>query len=138
MSTRKEHIMAITAGYSSTITAGGTAVKDIMSIDYSAKVNMDDTTGFSGTTPGTETNIPTTFAPTSIKLSGKRNAADTGQNALRTAYRARTTVAIVYSPNATETFSGSYWVTDFNTKTEPKKAVSLDITLMLDGVETVV
>jgi hypothetical protein len=132
--------MAVKAGYGAVITAGGTAVKNIMSIDYSAKVNTDDTTSFSATTPGTETNIPTTFAPTSIKLSGKRNAADTGQNALRTAYRGRTTVAIVFDPDgsATETYSGSYWVTDWNLKDDPKKAVSLDCSLMLDGAETVV
>lgn len=132
--------MAVKPGYGAVITAGGTAVKNIMSIDYSAKVNTDDTTSFSMTVPGTESNIPTTFAPTSIKLSGKRNAADTGQNALRTAYRGRTTVAIVFDPDgsATETYSGSYWVTDFSCKDEPKKAVSLDITLILEGAETVV
>lgn len=132
--------MAVKAGYGATITAAGTAVKNIMTFDYSAKVNTDDTTSFSSTTPGTETNIPTTFAPTSIKLSGKRNATDTGQNALRTAYRTRALIAIVFDPDgsATETYSGSYWVTDFGLKDEPKKAVSLDVTLMLDGVETVV
>jgi hypothetical protein len=132
--------MAVKAGYGATITAGGTAVKNIMKFDYSAKVNTDETTSFSQTTPGTETNIPTTFAPTQIKLSGKRNAADTGQNNLRTGYRNRTVVAIVFDPDgsATETYSGSYWVTDFGLKDEPKKAVDLDITLMLDGAETVV
>lgn len=132
--------MAVKAGYGATITAGGTAVKNIKTFDYTAKVNTDDTTSFSSTTPGTETNIPTTFAPTSIKLSGNRNATDTGQNNLRTAYRGRTTVAIVFDPDGsgTETYSGSYWVTDFALKDEPKKAVSLDVTLMLDGAETVV
>lgn len=129
--------MAVKAGYGATITAAGTAVKNIMTIDYSAKVNTDDTTSFSQTTPGTETNIPTTFAPTSIKASGKRNAADTGQNAIKTAYRTRALIAIVFDPDgsATETSTASYWVTDWNLKVEPKKAVGLDFTLMLDGAE---
>jgi len=132
--------MAVKAGYGATITAGGTAVKDIMTIDYSPKTNVDDTTSFSQTTPGTETSIPTTHAPTAIKLSGNRNATDTGQNALRTAKTNRTTVAIVFDPDgsATETYSGSYWVTSWNVKTDPKKVVKLDVDLQLTGAETIV
>ena len=99
-----------------------------------------DLTSFSQTTPGTETSIPTTHAPTSIKLSGNRNAADTGQNALRTAKNARTTVAIVFDPDgsATETYSGSYWVLSWDIKVDPKNAVKLDVDLQLTGAETVV
>jgi hypothetical protein len=127
------------AGYSATIKAGGTAVKDIKTIDYSPKVNTDETTSFSSTTPGTETHIPTTSAAT-IKLSGLRNTTDTGQNALRTAFRNKTTVAIVLDINgdASETYSGSYWVTDWGTKIDPKKANTLDVTLLLNDAEVVV
>jgi Phage tail tube protein len=127
------------AGFSATITAGGTAVKEIKTIDYSPKVNTDETTSFSATTPGTETHIPTTSAAT-IKLSGLRNTSDTGQNALRTAFRTKATVAIVLDVNgdASETYTGTYWVTDWSTKLDPKKANTLDVTLLLTGGETVV
>lgn len=127
------------AAYPATITAGGTAVKDIKTIDYQPKMNTDDTTSFSSTTPGTETSIPTTSIA-DIKLSGSRNASDTGQNNLRTAFRNRTTVTIVFDVfgDASETYTGTYWVTDWNTKAEPKKAVTLDCSLHLTGAETVV
>jgi len=127
------------AGYSATITAGGTAIKDMKSIDYQPKVNTDDTTSFSSTTPGTETSIPTTSA-TSIKLSGFRNPTDTGQNNLRTAFRNKTAVAIVFDVNGdtVETYTGSYWVTSWQTKIDPKKANTLDVDLQLNGSETVV
>ena len=127
------------AGYSATITAGGTAVKEIKSIDYSPKVNTDEITSFSMTTPGTEAYIPTTSAA-SIKLSGTRNSTDTEQNNLRTAFRNKTTVAIVLDINgdASETYSGTYWVTDWGTKLDPKKANTLDVTLLLNNGETVV
>jgi Phage tail tube protein len=127
------------AGYNATITAGGTAVKEIRSIDYQPKVATDDTTSFSATNPGNETSIPTTSAAT-IKLSGTRNSTDTGQNNLRTAFRNKTTVTIVLDVNgdASETYTGTYWVVGWNTKLDPKKANTLDVDLQLTGAETVV
>lgn len=128
-----------TAGYLATIKAGGTAVKDITSIDWPLKMNTDDTTSFSSTTPGTETSIPTTSSG-SIKLSGHRNNADTGQNALRTAWINRTAVTMVFDPDGTgtETQTASCWVTDWSVKADPKNAAKLDVSLTVNGGTTLV
>jgi len=128
-----------TAGYKATITAGGTAVKDITSIEWPLKMNTDDTTSFSATTPGAETAIPTTSSAT-IKLSGNRNNSDTGQNAIRTAWINRTTVAMVYDVDGTgtETYTASCWVMDWSVKAAPKTAAKLDVSLVINNGTTIV
>jgi hypothetical protein len=128
-----------TAGYLSTIKAGGTVVKDIISVDWPLKMNTADTTSFSSSTPGTESFIPTTSGAT-IKLSGHRNNSDTGQNAMRTAWINRTAVAMVFDPDGTgtETYTASCWVTDWAIKSDPKSAAKLDISLVVNNGTTIV
>lgn len=131
--------MAATAAYLSTFTVGGTAIHDIQSIDWPLKLNTDDTTAFSASTPGEESVIPTTKAGATIKLSGNRNNTDTAQNALRTAWNNRTTVSCVYDPDgaATETYTATCYVTDWSVKADPKKAAKLDVTLITTGGTTI-
>lgn len=127
------------ASYLSTFKVGTNAIKDITSIDWPLKVNTDDTTAFSATVPGEETSIPTTKAGASIKLSGHRNGSDTAQNALRTAWNNRTTVSVTYDilGDGTETYAATCWVTDWDVKGDPKKAATLDVTLLTTGGTTV-
>lgn len=128
-----------TAGYLATIKAGGTAVKDILTIDWPLKMNTDNTTSFSATTPGAETAIVTTSSGT-IKLSGNRNNSDTGQNNIRTAWINRTAVTMVFDPDGTgtETYTASCWVTDWAIKADPKIAAKLDISLVVNSGTTIV
>jgi len=125
------------AAYTGTITAGGTLVKDITSIDFTPKMDTDETTSFSQTTIGTKTFIPTLLG-SQFKLSGSRNSSDAGQSALRTAFTGRTKAAIVFKPEgSTETYTCDCWVTDFGVKSDPKSAVKLDVSLVMDGALTV-
>jgi hypothetical protein len=128
-----------TASYKSTLSVGGTVIKDTTSIDFPLKMNTDDTTSFSATTPGAETSIPTTYG-SQIKLSGNRNSTDTAQNALRTAWINRTTVTVVYDilGDTTETYTATCWVTDWDVKADPKKAAKFDATLVATGAITIV
>lgn len=127
------------AGYLATITAGGTLVKDIMSIEWPLKLNTDDTTSFSSTTPGAETSILTTSSG-SVKLSGNRNNADAGQNAIRTAWINRTPITMIYDPDGTgtETYTASCLVTDWSVKADTKGAAKLDISMVVTGGTTII
>jgi len=127
------------ASYGAIIKEGSTAIKGIKTIEWPVKMNMDDTTAFSSTTPGTETAIPTTSSGT-VKLSGVRLNTDTGQNALRTAWINRTLVTMVYDPDGTgtETQTATCYVTDWSVKADPKKAVALDVSLVVDNGTTFV
>ena len=128
-----------TAGYLATFKVSTNAIKDITSIEWPVKMNTDDTTSFSATTPGAESAIPTTSSGT-IKLSGNRNNADTAQNALRTAWINRTVVTCVYDPDGTgtETQTASCWVTDWSVKAAPKTAAKLDVSLVVNNGTTFV
>jgi hypothetical protein len=110
--------MAI-AAYPATIKAGTTFIKDIDSFELPFKSDMEETTAFSGASPGTKTFIPT-LQGMEQKLSGNWNMGDAGQQALEDAYFERTTVNIVASPDGTKTYTFDAWV-------------NVDFTLTMNG-----
>jgi len=130
--------MAI-AAYPATIKSGSTVINDIMTYDLPFKMDMVETTAFSGSggaAIGNKTYIPTLLG-TQIKASGSWNKADTGQAALETAFFARTTISLVASPNGTNTYSVSCYISDYDVKTDVKGVVTADFILQTTGAVTV-
>lgn len=131
--------MAI-ASYPATIKAGATVINDIDNFELPFKMDTVETTAFSGSggaTPGAKTFIPTLLGMVQ-KVSGSWNKADPGQLALETAFFARTEVAIVASPNGTNTYSFSAWVSDYDIKAAVKGKIDADYTLTMNGNVTLV
>lgn len=130
--------MAI-AAYPATLKIGVNAVQDIMLQEYPFKMGMVETTAFSGSggaAVGTKTFIPT-LIEAQIKASGSWNKADTnGQLVIETAFFARTTVTIIFSPNGTNTYTLTAFVMDYAIKADPKSKVDVDFTLQMTGAVT--
>ena len=113
------------------ITVAAATLHDIMSFEESLKRNLEDTTSFSQTTPGTTTTLPTTYEG-DFKFSGSYNIADTAQATLRTNFLAGTlTVFTILAQGETHTFSG--YINDYNIKGDTKGKINLDLSVKLNG-----
>ena len=126
------------AAYPATIKVGAVLVNDIMTYDLPFKMDLVETTAFSGSggaAIGVKTYVPT-LTGTQIKASGSWNKGDTGQAALETAFFARTSVSMVFSPNGTNTYTVTCFVSDYDVKAEVKGVVTADFTLQTSGVVT--
>jgi hypothetical protein len=108
---------------------------DIMNFEESIKRNLEDTTSFSQTTPGTTESLPTTYEA-DYKFSGSLNAADNAQIALRTALLNATLVSITLTAQG-EDHTCSAWVNEFNSKGETKGKIDVDIAIKVNGVLTI-
>ncbi|SRR6266496_3353999 len=130
--------MAI-AAYPATVKIGANTVADIMTYEIPLKMDMAETTAFGGSggaAVGTKTFIPTLFG-TQIKASGSWNKADTnGQAALETAFFARTATTLIFSPNGTNTYSASCFISDLSIKADVKGKVDIDYTFQITGALT--
>ncbi len=133
--------MAI-ASYPATLKSGSTIINDIMTFDMPFKMDLVETTAFSGSggaAIGVKTYVPT-LTGTQIKCSGSWNAAigtgDTGQLALQTAFFGRSTVSLVASPNGTNTYSVTCYISDFDVKADVKGVITVDFTLQTTGAVT--
>lgn len=129
--------MAI-AAYPATLTVGGTVINDIMTYDLPFKMDMVETTAFSGSggaAVGTKTYVPTLFGVV-VKASGSWNKTDTGQAALETAFFARTSVNMVFKPNGTNTYTTTAWMSGYNPKADVKGVVGADFELTINGACT--
>ena len=131
--------MAI-AAFPATVKIGANAIQDIMTVELNIKMETAETTAFSGSggaAVGTKTFIPTLLTATS-KLVGSWNKADTtGQALLEAALFARTLVTIIFSPNGTNTYTISCWVTDYPIKADPKKQIDAEYALLVNGAITI-
>lgn len=130
--------MAI-AAYPATIKSGSTVINDIMTYELPLKMDLVETTAFSGSggaAIGVKTFVPT-LTGTQIKASGSWNAAigtgDTGQLALQTAFLGRSTVSLVLSPNGTNTYTVTCYISDMAIKADVKGVVTVDFTLQTTG-----
>lgn len=127
--------MAVVAGYNATVKEGSTTIQDISSFDLPFKMDMLETTAFSGSggaTVGTKTFLPGLLG-LQMKLTGNWNKGDTGQAALETAFFGRTTVSIVVSPNGSNTYTLTAYVSDYDIKGDVKGMVTVDYSLMMTG-----
>lgn len=123
------------AAYPATIKSGSTVINDIMTYDLPFKMDMVETTAFSGSggaTIGTKTYIPTLLGAV-VKASGNWNKADTGQAALETAFFARSTISAVFSPNGTNTYSATAYISSYNPKGDVKGAFAVDFEFTITG-----
>lgn len=131
--------MAI-AAYPATCKIGANTIQDIMNIELNIKMETTETTAFGGSggaAVGTKTFIPTLLTATA-KLIGSWNKADaTGQLLLEQALLGRTLVTIIFSPNGTNTYTVSCWVTDYPIKADPKKQIDAEYALLVNGGITV-
>lgn len=124
------------AGYLATLKISpSTVINDIKTYDLPFKMVMEDVTSLSGPTPGTKQFLPTLYE-SQIKCSGQWNKADTGQAAFETAFFGRTKVSLIFSPNGTNTYTCSCWISDYTIKAEVKSVVQVDFTLQMDGAVT--
>jgi len=113
------------------ITVASATLHDIMSFEESLKRNLEDTTSFSQTTPGTTTSIPTTYEG-DYKFSGSYNIGDTAQATLRTNFLAATLTAFtLLAQGETHTFSG--YIQEYSVKGETKGKIDVDISVKLNG-----
>lgn len=130
--------MAAAPGYSATVKNGATTIQDITSFDLPFKMDQLETTAFSGSggaAVGNKTFIPGLLGM-DVKLSGSWNKADTGQLGLETAFFGRTTVSLIVSPNGTNTYSCTCYVSDYGIKGDPKSLLQVDYTLKMTGAVT--
>jgi hypothetical protein len=126
--------MAI-AAYPATLTVGAVTINDIMTYDLPFKMDMTETTAFSGSggaTVGTKTYAPTLLGAV-VKASGSWNKTDTGQAALESAFFARTSCAMVFKPNGTNTYTCAAFVSGYNPKADVKGVVTVDFELTISG-----
>jgi len=127
------------AAYPATLKIGANAILDIQTHDLPFKMGTDETTAFSGSggaAVGTKTFVPT-LLELQCKISGSWNKADTnGQLVIETAFFARTLTTFVFSPNGTNTYTFSAWITDYNIKTDPKSRVTVDFSILMNGTVT--
>ncbi len=126
------------AAYPATIKVSSTVINDIMTYDLPFKMDMVDTTAFSGSggaTIGTKTYVPTLLGAV-VKAAGNWNKGDTGQAALETAFFARSTVSMVFSPNGTNTYSATAYVSSYNPKGDVKGVTQVDFELTITGAIT--
>lgn len=130
--------MAI-AAYPATLKIGANAILNLMTHDFPFKVDMPETTAFSGSggaAVGTKTFIPTLLGM-QCKVSGSWNKADTnGQLVMETNFFARTLTTFIYSPNGTNTYTFSGYITDYDIKTDPKSKVDVDFGITMNGTVT--
>lgn len=129
--------MAI-AAYPATLTVGAVTINDIMTYDVPLKMDMTETTAFSGSggaAVGTKTYIPTLLSSV-VKASGSWNKGDAGQAALETAFFARTSCAMVFKPNGTNTYTCAAFVSGYNPKADVKGVVTVDFELTVNGTIT--
>ncbi|SRR6266487_3875290 len=127
------------AAYPATIKISpSTIINDIVTYDLPFKMDMVDTTAFSGSggaTVGTKTYLPTLYGAV-VKANGSWNKADTGQAALETAFFARTATTLIFSPNGTNTYTASAWVSSYYPKVDVKGVVQVDFELTINGAIT--
>jgi len=127
------------AAYPATLKIGANAILDIQTHDLPFKIETDETTAFSGSggaAVGTKTFVPTLLGM-QCKISGSWNKADTnGQLVIETAFFARTLTTFIFSPNGTNTYTFSAWITDYNIKTDPKSRVTVDFGILMNGTVT--
>lgn len=132
--------MAI-AAYPATVKIGANTIQDIMNIELNIKLETTETTAFGGSggaVVGTKTFIPTLLTATA-KLIGSWNMSDTtGQFLLQQGLLNRTLVTIIFSPNGTNSYTVSCWVTDYPIKADPKKQIDAEFSLLVNGGITVV
>ena len=127
------------AAYPATLKIGANAILDIQTHDLPFKMGTDETTAFSGSggaAVGTKTFVPT-LLEMQCKISGSWNKADTnGQLVIEAAFFARTLTTFVFSPNGTNTYTFTAWITDYNIKTDPKSRVTVDFGILMNGTVT--
>jgi hypothetical protein len=126
--------MAI-AAYPASLTVGAVTINDIMTYDLPFKMDTVETTAFSGSggaAVGTKTYVPTLLGAV-VKASGSWNKTDTGQAALETAFFARTSCAMVFKPNGTNTYTCAAFVSGYNPKADVKGVVTVDFELTISG-----
>lgn len=124
------------AGYLATIKISpSTVINDIKTYEVPLKMDMEDVTSFSSPTPGTKQFLPTLYGA-QIKASGQWNKGDAGQGQLETAFFGRTKVTLIFSPNGTNTYTASCWISDYSIKAEVKGVIQADFTLQMDGAAT--
>ena len=129
--------MAAVAAYLATIKVGTQLVGNITTYDMPFKMDMIDITAFSGASPGTHIFLPTLLG-SQIKANGHWDKVDAGQVLLETAFFARTLVAVIFSPNVTNTYSYSAWIADYHVKADVKNVILADFTLHMNGNVTLV
>jgi len=128
------------AAYPATLKIGANAILDIQTHDLPFKMGTDETTAFSGSggaAVGTKTFV-VTLLEMQCKISGSWNKADTnGQLVIETAFFARTLTTFVFSPNGTNTYTFTAYITDYNIKTDPKSRVTVDFGILMNGTVTI-
>jgi hypothetical protein len=130
------------AAYISTLKIGANAIQDIMTYDLPFKMDMAETTAFSGSggaTVGTKTFIPTLYGLV-VKATGSWAAkTDTnGQVLLEAAFFARTTVTVIVTPYSTNTYTYTAYISGYNIKGDPKKQIDVDFEMTVNGGVTIV
>jgi hypothetical protein len=132
--------MAI-AAYPATVKIGSNTIQDVMTVELPLKMDTVETTSFGGSggaTVGTKTFIPTLLSAT-FKMIANWNKADTnGQLLLETAFFARTLVTLIFSPNTTNTYTATFWITDYPIKADTKGVVGVDYSCLMNGGITLV
>jgi len=129
--------MPAIASYLATIKIGAIVVGNITTFDMPFKMDLIDITAFSGASPGTHVFLPTLLG-SQIKANGHWDKTDPGQALIETAFFARTLIALIFSPNVTNTYSLSAWIADYQIKADVKNVVVADFTLHMNGGVTLV
>ena len=130
------------ASFPGTIKIGVNAIQDIMTYELPFKMDMAETTAFSGSggaTVGTKTYIPTLFGMV-VKATGSwATSSDTnGQALLQTAFINRTTVTVIVAPTgSTQLYTYTAYLSGLTVKGDPKKQVEVDFEMTVNGACTV-
>jgi hypothetical protein len=131
------------AAYPATLKIGANSIQDIMTFELPFKMDMAETTAFSGSggaTIGTKTYIPTLYGM-AVKATGSWAAkSDTnGQALLEAAFFARTSVTVIVAPLGTSnTYTYTAYISDYTIKGDPKKQVETDFTMTVTGSVSIV
>jgi hypothetical protein len=131
------------AAYPATLKISTNQIQDIMTFELPFKMDMAETTAFSGSggaTVGTKTFIPTLYGM-DVKATGSWAAkSDTnGQALLESAFFNRTTVTVIVAPLGTSnTYTYTAYISDYIIKGDPKKQVEVDFTMKVTGAVTIV
>lgn len=128
--------MSQSAGYlaklklSSTSIDGVTSVSDNDGIDELDISSIDDNDGFRRFIMG--------LRGVTLSIEWDTIYGNTQQDAIRSAYAARTTVSLSYLPDGTNGYSGSFFITSINSPSPVDGKATQSITARLTGAPTAV
>ncbi|GCE49199.1 phage tail tube protein [Thermosporothrix hazakensis] len=120
------------AAYSAVIKVGSTIVHDISSVELPFKTDLEETTAFSSSAPGTKTFIPT-LRGMETKLSGNWNVGDPGQQALEDAYFGRQLVQLEISPDGVKKYSFDAWIGEYSIKADVSGKIEVEYSVTING-----